>query len=390
MKRTNFWLILAATFVGVSAALQVDHFLAKKPTSKVDDTIPLANEVQFRQTDYTASAVPAGATDFRIAAKKVNPSVVSVDRYEQVRRGFYSEDTSIMETGTGSGVIISSDGVIVTNNHVVTNERTNKPVDQVKVRLSDKRTLTAKVLGTDPRSDLAVLKVDAKDLTPIEVGTSSTVEVGEWVLAVGNPLGFDNTVSVGVVSSLKRDLPVGIGGLVNAIQTDAAINPGNSGGALCDANGRLIGINSAIASSNGGSVGIGFAIPVDRVKAVVQDIVKRGYTSYAGIGVRYNPQYVTALGDPEFRAELAQEVKAEPSTVPQVGIIVGSSEGAAASAGVKPLDVLMSIDGTVVDSPFALNKILLPHKPGDKVKIKYWSHGNVKNAEVVLQEVRSQ
>jgi S1-C subfamily serine protease len=382
MRKSNFWLILAASFAGVLGALQVDHYLTTKPPTT---TLPLANEVHFRQTDYTASA-PTGIVDFRAASKKVNPSVVSVDRYEKVRLGYFDDTTAIKETGTGSGVIVSADGVIVTNNHVVA-DQAGRPVSEVKVRLSDKRTLTAKVLGTDPRADLAVLRIDAKGLTPIEMGASSDVEVGEWVLAVGNPLGFDNTVSVGVVSSLKRDLPIGPGGLVNAIQTDAAINPGNSGGALCDSNGRLIGINSAIASENGGSVGIGFAIPVDRVKTVVQQIVSKGYASYAGLGVHYDPRYLEALGDPQFRESLAQQVNSDANTVPKSGILVGQADGAAAAAGLKQFDVLVAIDDTTLDTPFVLNRVLLPHKPGDKVKVKYWSHGQTKTATLTLQEV---
>ena len=144
------------------------------------------------------------------------------------------------------------------------------------------------------------------------------------MLAVGNPLGFSNTVSVGVVSSLKRDLPVGEAGLVNAIQTDAAINPGNSGGALCDAQGRLIGINSAIASGNGGSVGLGFSIPIDRVKQVVQDIKNFGYAKYAGLGVALFPY---DLANPGVRQELAQRTNAE--NVPEKGIIIQSAPGSA-------------------------------------------------------------
>jgi len=381
MRKTNFWLILAASFAGVFAALQVDHYLARKPSA---ETLPLSNEVQFKPASYTTATAPAA--DFRSAAKKVNPSVVSVDRYQRVRRGFFDDQGAMMETATGSGVIVSADGVIVTNNHVVADEN-GKAAEQVKVRLADKRTLTAKVLGADPRSDLAVLRVDAKDLTPIEMGTSSNLEVGQWVLAVGNPLGFDNTVSVGVISSLKRDLPVGVGGLVNAIQTDAAINHGNSGGALCDADGHLIGINSAIASDTGGSVGIGFAIPVDRVKDVVKQIVAKGYASYAGIGVRYNPELTLYLGDPQGRQMIAQEASIDAASMPKTGIVVGSAEGPAASAGLKQWDVITAIDDQTVDSAFALNRALLPHRPGDKVKIKYWSKGESKVATLTLTEV---
>lgn len=380
------WMTVAA-FAGVFGALQLDRAL-NTPKDRPVDELPLQNEVSLRPAGLE-TMMPTGTVDFRAAAKKVNPSVVSVDEYQRVRRGFYDDEGAVAKTGTGSGVIISADGVIVTNNHVVSGQG-GAPVTQVKVRLSDQRTFTAKVLGRDSRSDLAVLKIDAKNLTPIQLGSSSDVEVGQWVLAVGNPLGFDNTVSVGVVSSLKRDLPIGRGGLVNAIQTDAAINPGNSGGALTDVNGRLIGINSAIASSTGQSVGIGFAIPVDRVKAVANDILKVGYARYAGLGINYNPDYDGALTDPDFRFSFAQQFQLDQTKIPESGVVVLGSQGSANSAGIRSGDVLLAIDDIPVDGSFALNKALMPRKPGDSAKVKVWSKGQTKLIELKLQEVRSE
>ncbi|ODU53739.1 hypothetical protein ABT09_01150 [bacterium SCN 57-13] len=312
------------------------------------------------------------------------PSVVSIDRFQKVT-DFFGTDRGIQETGTGSGVILSANGVIVTNNHVVTDERTGEVVDQVKVRLSDKRSFTAKVLGTDPRSDLAVIKIEAPNLQPVEMGDSGNLAVGEWVLAIGNPLGFDNTVSAGVVSSLKRDLPVGRSGLVNAIQTDAAINPGNSGGALTDANGRLVGINSAIASSTGQSVGIGFAIPVDRVKQVVNDIVKFGFAKYGGLGVSYYPPEV--LTYPRNREIIARQTGANANDVPSTGVLIKEVSGAASKADIKPMDILLSIDGTDLEDSFTLNKLLTPKKPGDKVQVKVWSAGKVRTTSITLEEI---
>jgi S1-C subfamily serine protease len=219
----------------------------------------------------------------------------------------------------------------------------------------------------------------------MEIGSSKDVEVGQWVLAIGNPLGFDNTVSVGVVSSLKRNLPVGGQGLVDAIQTDAAINQGNSGGALCNSQGQLIGINSAIASSNGGNIGIGFAIPVDRVKSVVSDIVKFGYAKYGGIGVTYRPEFEGQLSYPQFRAGLAEQVGAQD--VPNHGIVVMDSTGAAAQAGLKKFDVILAVDDQLIEGTFDLNKVLIPKKPGDTVSVKYWSKGKTYTKNIVLQEV---
>ncbi|HLO98440.1 MAG TPA: trypsin-like peptidase domain-containing protein, partial [Fimbriimonas sp.] len=301
MKKSGFAITLAACFVGVLGALQADKMLTQRRHN--DDVFDTSRPVMSRLIPTAGQTVPSPSFDFREAAKKAMPSVVSIDRFDKMR-GFMDSEAVERETGTGSGVIVSADGIIVTNNHVVAGRRARNGAEvnpRVQVRLFDGRKIEAKVLGTDPRSDIAVLKVDAKNLTPIETGVSGNLEVGEWVMAVGNPLGFENTVSVGVVSSTKRSLPVGDQGLVDGIQTDAAINPGNSGGALCNAQGQLIGINAAIASQSGGSEGIGFAIPIDRVKRIVNDIVKDGRPKYAGLGVQYDAQLAGQLQNPYAR-----------------------------------------------------------------------------------------
>jgi serine protease Do len=393
MKVSQIICVGIAVFAGVLGAEQVNHFLTSRQPESTPDLLPLDSSApkssSLVSADYKTDPIPAAPFDFRAAAKKVSGSVVSVDRYEKVQSfGFFAspDDGRIAETGQGSGVIVSTNGTIVTNNHVVTDERTGQVVPQVKVRLSDNRTFEAKVLGHDARSDLAVIKIDAPNLTAIELGTSTGVEVGQWVLAVGNPLGFSNTVSVGVVSSLKRSLPVGEQGMFDAIQTDAAINPGNSGGALCDSQGKLIGINAAIASGTGQSVGIGFAIPVDRVKVVVNDIVKFGYAKYAGLGVQYNPRL--DLSDPQIQAELANQVGVERA--PNSGIIVMEAFGSSLSAGIHQYDVIESIDGHKVERVLDMNQILIPKKPGDKVSVKYWSKGEEHTTTVTLQEMSGQ
>jgi serine protease Do len=234
-KMTSAAVVFVACFAAVFSALQINRAMG--------DGVQKEQITPIYKTELVPAGLqtPAGAIDFRDAAKKVTPSVVTVDQFKN--NGYYGNGEAV-QTGTGSGVIFSADGIIVTNNHVVSG------ASQVKVRLSDHRTFEAKVLGTDSRSDIAVLKINAKDLIPIEVGDSTKLEVGQWVVAVGNPLGFDNTVSVGVVSSLGRSLGVENSVMTDAIQTDAAINPGNSGGALTDAGGRLVGINAVIASPN--------------------------------------------------------------------------------------------------------------------------------------------
>lgn len=373
--------------MGVLGALQVDRMVTAH--NKPDDVF--ADSKPFFASVRPANAEPLAqpAFDFREAAKRVMPSVVSIDRFDKVR-SFFDQQASERETGQGSGVIVSKDGIIVTNNHVVEAQamgrRGQAVAPRVQVRLFDGRKVSAEILGTDPRSDLAVLKIKADNLQPIDLGSSSTLEVGEWVMAVGNPLGFDNTVSVGVVSSKKRNLPVGENGLVEGIQTDAAINPGNSGGALCNAQGQLIGINSAIASGTGQSVGIGFAIPIDRAKKIVNDIVKFGGPRYAGLGVSYVGSIAGQLDNPWVRQEVADYIKRED--FPNHGLLLNQVGGAAAAAGIKVNDFLLEIDGQKVETTFDLNKVILTKNVGEKVKVKYWQAGQTKETTVTLTEIK--
>jgi S1-C subfamily serine protease len=383
MKKTGFVLTLAACFVGVFGALQADKWLSAH--NKPDDIFVQSTQTYGKVKPINADPLPAPAFDFREAAKRAMPSVVSVDRFDKMR-GFMESQATERETGTGSGVIVSEDGIIVTNNHVVASRATRngeiKP--RVQVRLYDGRKAEAEILGTDPRSDIAVLKIKLPNLKPIELGSSSTLEVGEWVMAVGNPLGFDNTVSVGVVSSKKRNLPVGEQGLVEGIQTDAAINPGNSGGALCNAQGQLIGINSAIASGTGESVGIGFAIPIDRAKKVVNDIVKYGEAKYPVLGIKYDQRLIGHMDDPYARQYLADILKRED--FPSSGLYVTAVSGASASSGIGANDFVLEVDGQKIDTQFDLNKALLPKKVGDAVKVKFWHAGQTKEANITLAE----
>lgn len=385
MKKSHFAFFAVAAFAGVFGAMRLEkfveskefeHSLAKKSVASKSSLFGLGQPAEYTGT---LTSPP----DFKGAAQRVLPSVVSVDRMDYVQ-DFFGDSQGIKETGTGSGVIIDSNGTIVTNNHVVAGAA------KVRVRLTDKRSFTAKVLGTDPRTDLAIIKVDANDLQAIELADSKEVGVGQWVVAVGNPLGYSGTVSVGVVSSLGRNLMTPESYLTDAIQTDAAINQGNSGGALADAQGRLIGINSAIASPNGGgSVGIGFAIPVNRVKAVAKDIVSLGHARHAGLGVNLvrDPRFDGALADDETRARLKTAYDgAEP---PKYGVIVQHvpGESRAAKAGIHDYDILMELDGQHLDSSLDVFQILTDKKPEDEVSVKFWSKGNVKTVNVKLQEL---
>jgi len=385
MKKSAFFLIILATFLGVFSALQVNHIINRHTSDRPTiDWNP--GKMVIPTVGSPELSIPA---DFREAAKRVVPSVVSVDQYNHVQTWFGDDDGQLRETGQGSGVILSKNGIIVTNNHVVEvpNDPAHAIVEQVKVRLQDKRVFTAKVVGRDRRADLAVLKIEAEDLQPIEVGDSSKLEIGQWVVAVGNPLGFDNTVSVGVVSSLGRSLGLENSVLIDGIQTDAAINPGNSGGALTDAAGQLVGINSAIASGNGGSVGIGFAIPVNTVRRVVDQILKFGYAKYGGLGIGYDNRSAEILLYQQGRDRVEQLVGSAP---PDHGILLTSVEptGAAARAGLQKFDVLKEIDGQRIDDVLSLSKALMNKQAGDTVTVSYWSKGNNRSTKIKLDEIR--
>jgi S1-C subfamily serine protease len=284
--------------------------------------------------------------------------------------------------GQGSGVIISPDGYIVSNAHVVGN------ATLIRVELADERSFQAKVVGVDPRSDLALLKVDANGLQAIELGDSDTVEIGQWVMALGNPLGFENTLSVGVISALGRELPTGdTTTLINAIQTDAAINPGNSGGALCDAQGRLIGINTAIASQTGNSVGLGFSIPVARVREVVNGIRTKGYVPYAGLGINFASAELD-LRNPNVRAVLIRRFGMDPN-LPKEGVLVADAtpSSPAGRAGIGEGSVILTINGKAVSDAREYSRVMLERKPGEKVRVKFWAGGREKEAEITLIDV---
>ncbi|MBL8048803.1 MAG: trypsin-like peptidase domain-containing protein [Chthonomonas sp.] len=323
----------------------------------------------------------SGAPDFRSASRKILQSVVSIDAMGYAETWFGDR---VQQGGQGSGVVVSGKGYIVTNNHVV---RPNKQdvASEIQVHTPDGKTYPAKVIGTDPRSDLAVLKIEAPNLVPASVGDAKALEVGQWVIAAGNPLGFENTISVGVVSSLGRALPTEGSDLVGAIQTDAAINPGNSGGALIDANGNLIGINTAIASPSGGSVGIGFAIPADRVKRVVDDIIEFGRAKYGQLGVVVVNR-PGLLARPGIRERIQQMVGAQP---PSEGIVLQdvAANSPAAKAGMKDLTILLELEGKKMVDPIDYNKIMADKKPGDKVSLKFWTAAGTQTATVTLADL---
>jgi serine protease Do len=272
------------------------------------------------------------------------------------------------EHGLGSGVIVTKDGYILTNNHVVDH------ASEVKVTLQDGREFTAKVIGRDPKSDIAVVKIDAKNLPLVPMADSDKVQVGDVVLAVGNPFGVGQTVTQGIVSAKDRG-NMGLDDYEDFIQTDAAINPGNSGGALVDVDGRLIGINTAILSGSGGSQGVGFAVPSDRARTVMESLVKYGHVTRGYLGVMI--QDVTPT--------LAKEFKLKEPTGALVGDVV--PDGPAAKAGFKDGDVVLDFNGKAVTDSRHLQLTVAETKPGSNVPVKVWRDGSTKTLEVTVKQL---
>ena len=334
---------VAAWFV--IATLQPQWLAAPAPPPAV--SAPLVLPVP----QVSAAAQPGSLA---AAVRRAAPAVVSINTSRITRhpfaddpwfRLFFGQQGSQSQSGLGSGVIMSSDGYVLTNNHVV------QEADHIEAVLADGRRANARVIGADPESDLAVLKIDLPDLPVMTPSDSDRIEVGDRVLAIGNPFGVGQTVTSGIVSALGRD-QLGINTFENFIQTDAAINPGNSGGALTDEQGRLLGINTAIYSRSGGSLGIGFAIPVNVARQALQDIVQNGRVVRGWIGVES-----TAL-----TPELAENLGAASA---QGAIITGVLNGGpAARAGMRPGDVVTRINGRPIRTVAELRAGITALRPG--------------------------
>lgn len=336
----------------------------------------------MEQTAYlTANKfVPEGIVDFTDVAGKIVHAVVHVktQTVQQYSRNpmmeyFYGESGRSERTvrGYGSGVIISSDGYIITNNHVI------EDADEVEVTLNDKRTFSAKVVGRDPSTDIALIKVDAKGMPYVGYGDSDDLLLGEWVLAIGNPFNLTSTVTAGIISATGRSL-----GLLNDryriesfIQTDAALNVGNSGGALVNTSGELVGITTAILSPNGTYAGNSFAVPVNIVRKIAGDLKEFGEVQRAIIGVE--------IGD--VTSEFAKEKNLDEVQ----GVVIGgiTEGGAAEAAGLKVEDVIIKLDNKKMEDSANLQEYIGKKRPGDKVKVTVFRNGGEKEFDIVLRNL---
>jgi len=337
------------------------------------------------------TAAPPMDQGFVGVAKATTPAVVNISTTRTVKgpsgapmtpffedpffRQFFGEEFQRQfevpkerrEQSLGSGVIVDSNGLIITNNHVV------EKADEIKVFLGDKREFKGKVVGTDPKTDIAVVKIDAKGLPTIPMGDSDKLQVGEYVLAIGNPFGLNQTVTMGIVSAVGR-ANVGIAEYEDFIQTDAAINPGNSGGALVNVRGELIGINTAIFSQSGGYMGVGFAVPSNMARSVMENLVKSGKVTRGWLGISIQ----------EITPDLAKQFALPDAKGALVSDVLENSP--AAKAGLQQGDVIVSYDGKPVENPGSLRNHVAQTGVGKKVKIGVLRDKKEKEFEVLIAE----
>ncbi len=357
--------------------------LMQTPNKEIVEYVP-SQTTPYTLTSFTTSA--GQQTDFTYAAEITVHGVVHVKTKAMVTQREYMFGNPLFEyffgpqnrgrqrpvTGSGSGVIISKDGYIITNNHVIDG------ADSIEVVLNDKRTFDAKVVGTDPNTDLAIIKIDEANLPFLPFGNSDNLKLGEWVLAVGNPFNLNSTITAGIVSAKARNISIlnNNYAIEAFIQTDAAVNPGNSGGALVNLSGELVGINTAIASQTGNFAGYSFAIPSSIAQKVALDIIEFGEVQRALLGV----------GTQELTAERAKKLKLKDLKGVYVASVYKGS--AAEEIGLKEGDVIIEINGVEVNSSSQLQEQISKYRPKDKVKIVVNRNDKVKQYEVALRNMK--
>jgi serine protease Do len=344
--------------------------------------VAIADHVTPAVVSISAESRPARTTQGR--SRALPPGVTIPPGMEDFFNQF-GQPVPQVEGGSGSGFIVSKDGYILTNNHVVTMSDRTTVADQVTVQLLDHRTFKAKVVGNDPTTDIAVIKIDGSNFPTVALGNDVNDRVGEWVLAIGNPLGFDFTVTAGIISAKGRSLPGLLArrngpnySISDLIQTDAAINPGNSGGPLVNSRGEVIGITSAIASPTGVNAGYGFAIPITLAKKVMDDIIAHGRVRVAVLGIQINevsPEDAAVAGMKEIRGA-------------KVEGFGGTGTSAAERAGVQAGDIIVTADGQPVNRVSTLQRIVRNHAPGETIDIDAMRYGQKKSFKVRLTELQ--
>lgn len=377
--------LFLAAFLGGFASLTVyDYYKDTQEQSTSANVFDGSNSISAKNAHFAnyASLAPESRVDFTSAAELSVHAVVHVrttyqnvayQSYDPFRDFFWGNPgrsyKPTPQKASGSGVIISRDGYIVTNNHVVDD------ASEIEVALNDKRTFKAKVIGTDPTTDLALLKVDADNLPFIPYGDSDDLKVGEWVLAVGNPFNLNSTVTAGIVSAKGRNINIlqEEFAIESFIQTDAAVNPGNSGGALVNTNGELVGINTAIASNTGSYSGYSFAVPVNIARKVVDDLMQYGTAQRAFIGV--------SIRDIDQQLAEAADIEIQDGVY-----VMGLAEsGAAADAGIEAGDIITEVNGSHTRNVPELQEVVARYRPGDKVPVTVLRDGKQKTVPVVLR-----
>lgn len=396
MKNTLKKLIpyaLVGVMSGATTFGAIQYFGNAQNDSQLNYFAPKNTDAQF------ASFNTAGiGEDFVKVSKMTVPAVVSIKNYSDRKSNRSEQDMfdlffgnpfgnqqqqqqppKDMPKGMGSGVIISPDGYIISNNHVVAG------ASKLEVVLSNKKSYIANLVGTDPTTDIALLKIEEKGLPYINFANSDNVEVGQWVLAVGNPLGLNSTVTAGIVSAKGRSIDLlsqqSKTPIESFIQTDAAINPGNSGGALVNTNGELIGINSAISSKTGYYEGYGFAVPANLARKVIEDIKKFGLVQRGFLGVTS-----LDLSDERQIAQYNQQKKTNIKAGNGVYLLDIQENGGAESAGLKSGDIITKVDNTTIGSYYDLSFAVGSKRPGDQVAVTYTRNGKVNTVNVTLRD----
>ncbi|HVP57254.1 MAG TPA: trypsin-like peptidase domain-containing protein [bacterium] len=383
--------VAIAAFIGLAVALVI--YL---PDLKSDDG---SSRSQAREASGAAAVNDDISSNRRsaivVAAQEVGPAVVSVSvtqarvvraspyggfgdqLFDQFFRGFFGEREYVQQVSSlGSGVIISKDGLVVTNEHVV------RDATQIKVTLTDGREASGTLVGSEPDYDLALLKIDAKDVPAAKLGDSDDLIIGEWAIAIGNPFGFlledpHPSVTVGVISALNRSIKTDegtVGVYKDMIQTDAAINPGNSGGPLVNSLGEVIGINTFIISNSGGSLGLGFAIPVNRVKHIVDEVAKYGRIRQIWVGLmvqEVNAMIAHSIGLDDVRGVIVTQI--DPGSP-------------ADKAGIKPYDVIVEVNKQPIKNIESAKKAIFGAEIGDRLQFKMLRQGKEKTVAVVVEE----